>query len=363
MSHASTDTHLVDHHGHITWDQGRVHPLIHFYAKGNYQRLPQKRKFVSAQALNATPNVLVFGEPSGGGRSFLKWFKSRQADPWLMVRGSEWSQQDFATSEHFEDPELRPVLDLLQHFGDPETTDRLALIKKACRAFLDWSRHHDHDHFTLIIREYRGLHLQCAEEIATCLRRLRDNETYNCLHVLIVSHSETAFLSKATSSDYISFCECYRLPFFTKKEVAALARHHQPESDLSHLIYDIMETTGGHPLITRHFFQLLENHEDLTDPDTVDAVLGELIASPPEVTSFWCNDLKQTLAEKPHLKTALKEYKAGKSVGVSLYRDIPNDERLLMIGGWISLTHRNRWGITSRFHQNLADRALFEMEA
>jgi hypothetical protein len=347
------------------------YPVIHLGEPAAPTRLPGERVFLGDRGFIDQPLTLIFGEPSGGGRDLISWWKERLDDasrPWVYVQGDKWRADFFKPKERVNRLEVakegKDSVNLLEQLGTLPTH-----IEKA-EAFVRLAEHVENP-FHLILRDLGGLGEEQGKAVAHALRSAGEEQVVReKLRIVIVSSSEGAFEDQYDASGLAPMCERYRLAALNEEEVKLLAgwqppkEHRLPKLTLSNeSLNKAMKATGGQVLLVQ---RLLDNLRRMApssgdfkpDDRKMHKALQLLTKSPPSVTGRWKEDLRQRLEGNPDLIPVMRSYARGESLGGKNLPP-PSTELGLMIGGWVRQhPTMDRWGIASKFHAHFAKQVL-----
>ena len=362
----------------VTWKSH--YKLIDLCGHGrNNLELPGKIGYPEFEKLEGHRDLIVFADRGGGGKTFLDWWR-RNIDGagskyhWLMINGNtlesdliegsdrvvnKSEDSDGAANESVSEKQsLDPIRKILEPKGETGS------VGEFFDAFTRISKKLEKEKIKLFLIFYNPSAMgEQARNLVQSLRMVRDQFSYKKfpLNVSMVNSSEGPFLTALENSSYLEDARCFRIAFLNEVEIQKLiAEYFDDETRIcegfsSHMLF----LTGGHPLLTQVLISRLMKFKRQLDIDQINYCFRQMKNSPPDICRRWMNHLKEVLQSRKELLPNFKAYLEGMTLAPS--RLPSHAERPLMIGGWLSKNHLDRWGISSLFHANLGRKVLFEM--
>ncbi|MDS4039864.1 MAG: AAA-like domain-containing protein [Candidatus Competibacter sp.] len=351
----------------LCWDdnsQESAYKVIRLGSPHKLLDLPGDNTFLDKQAVIENQHTLVFGGHSSGTRTFLEWWchiLDIDKQVWVICQSTDLDWEYFQKSSQIgnsdQDNQVKFVIEALFR----NRADNNVEINSE---FNNWARNLKKP-FNLIIRDLSAIGTNRALQIATTLRRLTDQkiyvdlEKYKNFRFLVTDNSDFNFRDIQDRSGLSSVTYHYRLPTFSEDEIQFLAKNlsiHFLENEKT--LEQFHQYTGGHPLLVKSLLDRLKHLTGYSSETTVTKALilracQQLRDSPPDQVRFWQKDLTDILERDGELISTMEAYVTGTTIGQERFPP-PLIERPLFIAGWLGLNCFNRWGISSRFHANLA---------
>ena len=394
---------FIDPTERMYWgERGEYYALSRVPNGATHFELSGKRTYLEAKNIFSGNygDLLILGERGAGANTFLSWYTENlesQGKDWLLVNGDRWEKTFFKGYFSGVPLDIRKLKDNKSPKNNDKTNQTSEKVRKtqelsnpikntmeaACDAIHDFGQASDaqdqgstllkwaedlENPCYLLIREFYELGSEKAFQAAKALRYLRDSGKGSKLKILILTSDEETFLDTAEQSGYLPLTQSYRLPHFNKKEIETLWREKSKSFQQPGKIpnFKVKQMTGGHPLLTQLFLNSLVDHlkscpqKQVEDQD-LEEVFRKLLLAPPREITIWKRSLLKILKANRGLIETFKGYVVGKSIGPLRFPP-PIEERPLFVAGWIGLNDLGRWGILSRYHAELADSVLNELE-
>jgi hypothetical protein len=360
----------------IRWRNG--YPVLLLAEPGQPSRLPAQRFCLGSAQARPGPDgddVFIIGERSSGVRDLLEWWcdtLNNTEYSWLLARGDTWDRDFFKTSKseaqesNASEPEAKEaetfpdkIRNLVEQFGSPEekyTLDRAKILMKLDNELQQQSS--IQQRFTLIFRHLSKLPDPVSGQCAEALAVIRDHDHCNKLRFVVADNRLSIYQPRGDASGFQRFCFTCRPAHWDTESIEVLANQllsdQENKSIGEETIAEILDFTGGQPLLVHHLLQRLQRLEQTEiKPEDVVYASRQMRANPPPQTNAWSEDLHQILTDHSQLIEAMRRYAAGETLGPARFPP-PAAERALFINGWLRLNEDYRWGMTSEMHRRLA---------
>ncbi|MCO5165785.1 MAG: hypothetical protein M9894_05380 [Planctomycetes bacterium] len=293
--------------------------------------------------------MIVVGERRGGMSTFLNWLTRSSRRGGKKKAGRSTAEWEFCETGKQVDAALEQ---------QRESGAQVRLVLDRTRP--EWAREGD----------------QILRRLAAAVESDRWRET-GCA-VVVATHEVGALRSDTLCSAIFTRGKAFRLPHFdpselerwvelllTKKKAArSLAAN---RAKIGALARRVKALVGGQPLLTHMVFRAVD--DTLPSVRTFDALEASFTAAgrsleqnPPHIVERWKPELLKLLVT-PACRRLLEVYVGGDAKSVDETTQLPDDDALLFMAGWVGLTEPGRWGIRSQCHRAWARTILRERSA